>query len=169
MERMTDALALRGLGIRKHGRDVLITGYLPPKSSTGALAETEEGGSNAAGDAWIEDPLGIVESRGASGGATGKGGRERRIFAVLQELGRQRRVVQLFAASHRRAVGVGRTGGRRRGETAEWPTVEHFYQAQKFGGVDDPAATSAMEAIRAASSPEEAARIGRTLCARTRA
>ena len=45
----------------------------------------------------------------------------------------------------------------------EWPTVEHFYQAQKFGGVDDPDAREAMEAIRAASSPEEAARIGRTL------
>ena len=41
--------------------------------------------------------------------------------------------------------------------------MEHFYQAQKFGGVDDPDAREAMEAIRAASSPEEAARIGRTL------
>ena len=53
--------------------------------------------------------------------------------------------------------------GESQGAIVEWPTVEHFYQAQKFSGVDDVAATEAMEAIRAASSPEEAARIGRTL------
>ena len=62
LERMTDALALRGLGIRKHGRDVLITGYLPPASSTGALAGTEGGGTNDGTDAWTEDPLEIVEA-----------------------------------------------------------------------------------------------------------
>ena len=49
------------------------------------------------------------------------------------------------------------------GEKASWPTVEHFYQAQKFSGVADPAAADAMERIRAASAPEEAARIGRAL------
>ena len=53
--------------------------------------------------------------------------------------------------------------GESQGAIVEWPTVEHFYQAQKFSGVDDVTATEAMEAIRAASSPEEAARIGRTL------
>ena len=41
-------------------------------------------------------------------------------------------------------------------------TVEHFYQAQKFSGVADPAAADAMERIRAAAR-REAARIGRAL------
>ena len=48
-------------------------------------------------------------------------------------------------------------------ETARWPTVEHFYQAQKFSGVDSPEARDALERIRLARAPEDAARIGRTL------
>ncbi|CAG9463316.1 unnamed protein product [Pedinophyceae sp. YPF-701] len=41
----------------------------------------------------------------------------------------------------------------------EWPSVEHYYQAQKFAGV--AAAEELVEQIWAAYSPEEAARIGR--------
>jgi diaminohydroxyphosphoribosylaminopyrimidine deaminase/5-amino-6-(5-phosphoribosylamino)uracil reductase len=41
--------------------------------------------------------------------------------------------------------------------------VEHFYQAQKFSGVDSPEARDALERIRLARAPEDAARIGRTL------
>ena len=165
LERMTDALNLRGLDIRKHGRDVLITGYLRPKSSTGALAETEtrEGGGDTAGDAWTEDPLGIVEAAAERAGER----RERagddgflRFYKSWDVNG----ALSNFSPHPIDAplVWGGREDDDER-ETAEWPTVEHFYQAQKFGGVDDPAATSAMEAIRAAASPEEAARIGRTL------
>lgn len=32
------------------------------------------------------------------------------------------------------------------GALREWPTVEHYYQAQKFMGVDDPAAAAVVEA-----------------------
>lgn len=39
-----------------------------------------------------------------------------------------------------------------------WPTVEHYYQAQKFAGTKDEAL---MEVIRAAKTPEEAAALGR--------
>ncbi|KAI0524558.1 hypothetical protein KFK09_003932 [Dendrobium nobile] len=42
-----------------------------------------------------------------------------------------------------------------------WPTVEHFYQAQKFLGVDNPLAKGLIEQIKCTRSPEEAARIGR--------
>eukprot|EP00798_Chlamydomonas_sp_ICE-L_P030772 gene30772-35811_t len=50
--------------------------------------------------------------------------------------------------------------------TRLWRSVEHFYQAMKFGvGANsfdtDSAATAVMEAIASAESPEEAARIGR--------
>jgi ribA/ribD-fused uncharacterized protein len=38
-----------------------------------------------------------------------------------------------------------------------WPTTEHYFQAQKFAGTDDPHA----DAIRQAGSPMIAARMGR--------
>jgi len=51
----------------------------------------------------------------------------------------------------------------------EWPCVEHYYQAQKFAGQPGVVEADALvAAIRAAPSPEEAARIGRKT-ARTRA
>ena len=170
LERMTDALALRGLGIRKHGRDVLITGYLPPASSTGALAETEGGGTNDGTDAWTEDPLEIVE---AAAERAAEQRRERAGVTGVTDSGAMRfykswdvnGALSNFSPHPIDAplVWVGREDDTDAKNLVEWPTVEHFYQAQKFGGVDDPAALEAMEAIRAASSPEEAARIGRTL------
>ncbi|XP_020578701.1 riboflavin biosynthesis protein PYRR, chloroplastic [Phalaenopsis equestris] len=47
------------------------------------------------------------------------------------------------------------------GDFCMWPTVEHYYQAQKFVAVDNPLAKSLIEEIKRAKSPEEAARIGR--------
>lgn len=43
----------------------------------------------------------------------------------------------------------------------QWASVEHFYQSQKFTGVEHADAAALVEAIAAAESPEEAARIGR--------
>ncbi|KAK3154098.1 hypothetical protein QOZ80_2BG0185990 [Eleusine coracana subsp. coracana] len=48
------------------------------------------------------------------------------------------------------------------GEYITWPTVEHYYQAHKFVGVDNPQARDIVQEIKQAKSPEEAARIGRT-------
>ncbi|XP_051120157.1 riboflavin biosynthesis protein PYRR, chloroplastic [Andrographis paniculata] len=47
------------------------------------------------------------------------------------------------------------------GDNYSWPSVEHYYQAHKFVGLDDPIAKTYLEAIKNAKSPEEAARIGR--------
>eukprot|EP00271_Cylindrocystis_brebissonii_P013681 TRINITY_DN3379_c0_g1_i1.p1 TRINITY_DN3379_c0_g1~~TRINITY_DN3379_c0_g1_i1.p1 ORF type:complete len:283 (-),score=32.35 TRINITY_DN3379_c0_g1_i1:204-1052(-) len=46
-----------------------------------------------------------------------------------------------------------------------WPSVEHYYQAQKFAhsAKDDEVARAAIESILVAQSPEEAAGIGRRL------
>ncbi|GAB4855879.1 hypothetical protein Ancab_024518 [Ancistrocladus abbreviatus] len=49
------------------------------------------------------------------------------------------------------------------GNYISWPTVEHYYQAHKFVGVEDSAALDCVENIKAARSPEEAARIGRKM------
>ncbi|XP_008775896.2 riboflavin biosynthesis protein PYRR, chloroplastic [Phoenix dactylifera] len=44
-----------------------------------------------------------------------------------------------------------------------WSSVEHYYQAHKFVGVDSPQAKDFIEQIKLAKSPEEAARLGRKL------
>ncbi|TKY65346.1 Riboflavin biosynthesis protein PYRR [Spatholobus suberectus] len=49
------------------------------------------------------------------------------------------------------------------GDYATWLSVEHYYQAHKFVGVDDPLAQDCVERIKSAKSPEEAARIGRSM------
>ncbi|RLM78984.1 riboflavin biosynthesis protein PYRR, chloroplastic [Panicum miliaceum] len=48
------------------------------------------------------------------------------------------------------------------GDSFMWPTVEHYYQAHKFIGMDNPEARIIVQEIKLAKSPEEAARIGRT-------
>ncbi|ERN12804.1 hypothetical protein AMTR_s00043p00232340 [Amborella trichopoda] len=42
-----------------------------------------------------------------------------------------------------------------------WQSVEHYYQANKFVGVDYPIARACVGEIKSTGSPEEAARIGR--------
>ncbi|KAH7432348.1 hypothetical protein KP509_07G018400 [Ceratopteris richardii] len=49
------------------------------------------------------------------------------------------------------------------GEVIRWKTVEHYYQAQKFDGVQHPLAMECVAKIKVALSPEEASRLGRTL------
>ncbi|KAI9083908.1 hypothetical protein K1719_034166 [Acacia pycnantha] len=49
------------------------------------------------------------------------------------------------------------------GDYATWLSVEHYYQAHKFVGVNDPFAHKCVERIKSAKSPEEAARIGRLM------
>ncbi|XP_073117919.1 riboflavin biosynthesis protein PYRR, chloroplastic isoform X4 [Elaeis guineensis] len=44
-----------------------------------------------------------------------------------------------------------------------WSSVEHYYQAHKFVGVESPLARDFIEQIKLAKSPEEAARLGRKL------
>ncbi|KAL6516796.1 hypothetical protein OROHE_018084 [Orobanche hederae] len=47
------------------------------------------------------------------------------------------------------------------GDCYYWPSVEHYYQAHKFVGLDNPIAKKCLEEIKNAKSPEEAARLGR--------
>lgn len=42
-----------------------------------------------------------------------------------------------------------------------WPSVEHYYQAQKFAGSSHADSAAVVEAVAVAGSPEEAARLGR--------
>ncbi|KAK3272479.1 hypothetical protein CYMTET_19228 [Cymbomonas tetramitiformis] len=47
------------------------------------------------------------------------------------------------------------------GTVERWPTVEHYYQAYKFAGVDLEGSRATYEAVRTAATPEEAAWRGR--------
>ncbi|KAK9141133.1 hypothetical protein Scep_010814 [Stephania cephalantha] len=49
------------------------------------------------------------------------------------------------------------------GDYITWPSVEHYYQAHKFVGVNDPHARDCIEQIKSAKSPEESARVGRSM------
>ncbi|GMN26089.1 hypothetical protein TIFTF001_001174 [Ficus carica] len=49
------------------------------------------------------------------------------------------------------------------GDYSTWLSVEHYYQAHKFVGVDDPLAQECVAKIKSAKSPEEAARLGRSM------
>eukprot|EP01018_Ginkgo_biloba_P025457 Gb_30511 [translate_table: standard] len=49
------------------------------------------------------------------------------------------------------------------GDHVIWKSVEHYYQAQKFEGIQDFTAKECVKRIISAESPEEAARMGRTL------
>ena len=159
-DEMTDALQLRGVALSTHGKDVLISGYVPACATTGALRETF-GGRTAdadAGDPWTDEPL--VDAEAAAAAAS-------RCATNADDDGR----VRFYKSWDRNGalsnfsphpVRAPRAWGED-GEKTSWPTVEHFYQAQKFSGVTDPAAADAMARIFATSAPEEAARIGRAL------
>ncbi|KAG6550147.1 hypothetical protein Mapa_008103 [Marchantia paleacea] len=49
------------------------------------------------------------------------------------------------------------------GNDVVWNSVEHYYQGQKFKGVQDSVAKERVLKIQVAASPEEAARLGRSL------
>ncbi|KAF7817738.1 riboflavin biosynthesis protein PYRR, chloroplastic isoform X1 [Senna tora] len=49
------------------------------------------------------------------------------------------------------------------GDYVTWLSVEHYYQAHKFVGVIDLYAQNCVERIKSAKSPEEAARMGRSM------
>ncbi|KAK7243238.1 hypothetical protein RIF29_38029 [Crotalaria pallida] len=49
------------------------------------------------------------------------------------------------------------------GDYVTWLSVEHYYQAHKFVGVDDTFAQNCVKKIKSVKSPEEAARIGRSM------
>lgn len=53
------------------------------------------------------------------------------------------------------------SSGQQQQQQQVWASTEHYYQAQKFAGVEHPDAAALVQAIAAAASPEEAARLGR--------
>ena len=42
----------------------------------------------------------------------------------------------------------------------EWPTAEHYFQAQKYAGTDDPKRNAMVEMVRTCKTPGEAKKLG---------
>jgi len=170
LDLMTDAMTLRGLALSTHGRDVLLSGYLPAVNTSGRLKRDCDGDGDGDGDGfagagakeeadpWTEDPIAVVER--AASAMRASDAKEVRFYKSWDRYGALSNFSPHSIVAPKSWRGVDAVDGD--DEDVEWPTVEHFYQAQKFSGVDAPAARDAMERIRAAASPEEAARIGRT-------
>eukprot|EP00897_Mesotaenium_endlicherianum_P002400 jgi/Mesen1/2188/ME000152S01278 len=166
---MTQALNLSDVSFEQVGPDMLITGYLhplPPAPPSQSLASSASASSSSSSSS-IEDP---------SEGATCQ---QQRV--PLKGPGRPPEILFYKAwdefgafsnfSPHPIAMPVGFGGGGGVADAADaegggevtWRSVEHFYQAQKFAGVDHPLSAKTIEDIRAAESPEEAARIGRRM------
>eukprot|EP00850_Spirogloea_muscicola_P000564 SM000002S05644 [mRNA] locus=s2:1316738:1320337:- [translate_table: standard] len=142
---MTQALQLSSIGFETIGPDLLVSGYLHklPDPRAGPPLGLLEPGVSAAGGALSEaapvvNPSSIVS-----------------FYKAWDSYG----FLSNFSAHAIEMPAPSNAGG----SLQLWPSVEHYYQAQKFEGVDDRAAMDAQERIHGASSPEEAARIGRAL------
>jgi diaminohydroxyphosphoribosylaminopyrimidine deaminase/5-amino-6-(5-phosphoribosylamino)uracil reductase len=173
------------------GPDILISGYLPSSGGLLALERSlsypEHKRASLLPGAWGAKAA-LKGKQPAPGGAAAAAEAEEEAeaeaaaaaeAALGRNKGRAPRVISFYKAwdewgalgnfsPHPIRVG-GEGGAAAGGEPADagaggeevWPSVEHFYQAAKFQGVDSPAARDLIAGIKAAPSPEEAARIGR--------
>ncbi|CAL5223291.1 g5780 [Coccomyxa viridis] len=180
---MTQAINLVDSSWQVVGPDVLLTGYLPSSGGLLALQERLAAGaarqdtlesshassSHAAAAAAAAPPLG--QNGAAPRGAHANGA------APTRRWWRQcdSNVVEFYKSwdlygalsnfsAHpismpSRPVSI--SGALPSAPARQWPSVEHFYQAQKFAGVESAQALDIIEEIAQAASPEEAARIGR--------
>jgi ribA/ribD-fused uncharacterized protein len=163
------------------GPDLMMTGYLP---SSGGLLALERAcsfaGNRAAAAAAAAGSSGSSAaasgSSSSSGGPTGVGLDPAAVLAGRNRAGSDR-VINFYKAwdewgclsnfsPHPISMPEGPvplTGSSSSSgsEQQQWASVEHFYQSQKFTGVGHADAAAIVEAIAAAESPEEAARIGR--------
>jgi diaminohydroxyphosphoribosylaminopyrimidine deaminase/5-amino-6-(5-phosphoribosylamino)uracil reductase len=170
---MTQALDLSAGAWRPSGPDILFSGYTPASAGPVALAAELAAGSETPAR-W---PAGATSSAAT---ARGGGGPPPAAAASGDNLAPPLPPLSFYKAWD--ALGelsnfsghpielpegpvVRSAGGHHAlptpppGPLLSWPTVEHYYQAQKFAGV--PGAGALVASIRAAATAEEAARIGR--------
>lgn len=135
MVEMTQALNLADVSFEQIGPDMLITGYLQPIP-----------------DLKLQVPEGLDELSPAEAASFA----EKPILITFYKAWDAMGVFSNFSPH---TIDIMSSDG----EDVQWTSVEHYYQAQKFAGVEDPLALNHIQQIQAAESPEEAARLGRTL------
>eukprot|EP00250_Pteridium_aquilinum_P010102 c19156_g1_i2 orf=324-1787(-) len=135
MVEMTQALNLADVSFEQIGPDMLITGYLQPIPDLRLrIPEGLNELSSAEAASFVEEPTVIS------------------FYKAWDAMG----ALSNFSPH---AITVSNSEG----EEVQWTSVEHYYQAQKFKGVENPLALDQIRQIQAAESPEEAARLGRIL------
>lgn len=135
---MTQALQLEDVTWQPSGPDLLMQAYLP-----------QSGGLKAVAASAVANALGSQSALPEASNSSSNGsihGRCIEFYKAWDEYG----CFSNFSA-HKITL-----------DQKEWPSVEHYYQSQKFFGVANPDAVALFDAITHADSPEKAARIGRT-------
>ena len=135
MVQMTQALKLSDVSFEQSGPDMLVTGYLQP------LPDISLG---------TNDELAIISREDIS-----ELPRKPSVIRFNKPWDRYGALSTL--SYHPITLSVGD------GKPVVWNSVEHYYQASKFAGVDDHLAVRCQAEIQATESPEEAARLGETL------
>lgn len=136
MVEMTQALNLTDVSFQQIGPDMLISGYLQPIPDLVPTIPAMEATS-------IVNPITVSTSNGPS------------IICFYRAWD----VYGSFSNFSPHPISMPDSNG----DYIIWKSVEHYYQAQKFEGVHDSIAQECIKRIRSAESPEEAARMGRSL------
>ncbi|KAI5072586.1 hypothetical protein GOP47_0012692 [Adiantum capillus-veneris] len=135
MIEMTQALNLEDILFEQVGPDMLISGYLQPIPDLSYRSSE-----------WIET-VNIISEKSSSD--------LRSVLSFNQAWD----AYGAFSNFSPHSINVASSNGK----LVRWKTVEHYYQAQKFEGVQHTLAVELVEKIQASECPEEAERLGRSL------
>ena len=162
-EAMHDALPLAGVTLETVGRDILVRGYVPNSQSTGALGRIASAGHSVRGLDFHVGESADDEERADEGTLMLL---EQVVASIAQEdevcAQDELPPIKFYKAWDEHGALSNFSPFPVRIDDIEWPTVEHYYQAQKFAGVDMEVARDTYEKIKIAPSPEAAAKIGRS-------
>ncbi|KAG0566745.1 hypothetical protein M758_7G079800 [Ceratodon purpureus] len=135
MVQMTQALKLSDVTFEQTGPDMLVTGYLQPIPGVSLSGNDELTSTSGADFAEVASKPSVI-----------------RFNKPWDRYG---------ALSNRSYHPI--TLPDCDGKSVVWSSVEHYYQASKFAGVNDPLAVQCKAEIQATECPEEAARLGEAL------
>ncbi|WIA34857.1 hypothetical protein OEZ86_013155 [Tetradesmus obliquus] len=177
---MSQAVNLLESEWKQVGPDLMMTGYLP---SSGGLSALEQALSFPGGRAAAAAAAGMGSTQQQQQQQLLQEQHSGALLLQEQQQQQQRnradsqRIISFYKAwdewgslsnfsPHpiRMPVGVFGSSSSSSGSSSSWreyASVEHFYQSQKFAGVDHLDAAALVESISAALSPEEAAQLGR--------
>jgi len=152
---MTQAVQVTEMNIEQIGPDVLLTGYLP---SSGGLCSLHGAVTDQPKQRNVTShaPLTTASEDRVKGD-----GQVVKFYKAWDEWGGLSNFtvapIRMFdgAGPHGRLPSVSDQN------TTIWQSVEHYYQAQKFAGMNDPEAEIIRQRIFESESAEEAAKIGR--------
>jgi diaminohydroxyphosphoribosylaminopyrimidine deaminase/5-amino-6-(5-phosphoribosylamino)uracil reductase len=160
---MHDAIPLSGVRLETCGRDVLMRGYAPNSQSTGRLGKMASGGyvhrgvdfhvGESSDDDERSDDGKLISVELAAASLIDDDD-----ICLLDDLPS----VKFFKAWDENGALSNFAPFPITIDGFEWLTVENYYQAQKFAGVDSAISRGAIEQIKLANSPEAAAKIGRS-------